>query len=104
MEELSTAERIEDYVTFGGGYISFIALLVGVFFAFVFGLIRLQNVRVPYGSLSPFLYGGFTVLGLAVGYVLLRQIGRGMFAPTLHRRRSAIIAVGVYFIRRISGG
>lgn len=97
MEELSTVDRIEDRVTFGAGYISFIALLVGVLFAFVFGLIRFQNVRAPYGPLSPILYSGFTVIGLVVAYLLLRRIGTWTFAPALHRRRSAVIAVGVYF-------
>lgn len=97
MEELSIVERIEDRITFGAGYISFIALLVGVFFAFVFGLIRFQNVRAPYGPLSPFLYGVFTVVGLVVAYLLLRRIGTWTFAPTLHRRRSAVVTVGIYF-------
>lgn len=97
MNELSTADRLEDRVTFGAGYASFIALLVGVFFAFVFGLIRFQNVRAPYGPLSPVLYCGFTVVGLVVAFLLLRRIGTWTFAPTLHRRRSAVIAVGIYF-------
>jgi hypothetical protein len=98
MDELSTVKRIEDHVTFGVGYAYFAALLVGVFFAFVFGLIRFQNVLAPYGSLSPFLYGGFTLVGLAVSYRLLRRIGTWTFAPTLHSRQSAAVAVGIYFV------
>jgi len=98
MDDLSTIERIEDHITFGAGLIPFSALLVTVFFAFVFGLIRFQNVRAPYGPLSPFLYGGFTILGLLISYFLLRWIGTWTFAPTLHTRKSAVLAVSAYFL------
>lgn len=97
MDQLSKVERIEDHVTFGSGFIPFTALFVTVFFAFVFGLIRFQNVRAPFGPLSPYLYAGFTILGLAVAYALLRWIGRWTFASTLHDRRSAVLGVAIYF-------
>lgn len=97
MDDLSVVARVEDRVTFGAEVVPFIALLVGVFFASVFGLIRVQTVRAPYGPLSPVLYLGFTVVGLIVAYAVLRRIARWTFAPSLHRRWSAIVTVVVYF-------
>lgn len=97
MNELGLIAHVEDRLTFGAGFIYFVALLVSVFLAFVFGLIRFQNVRAPYGPLSPFLYIGFTLFSLFITYLLLRRIGTWTFAPILHRRRSALIAVSIYF-------
>ena len=97
MQNLSTVDRIEDDITFGAGFIPFTALLVTVFFAFVFGLIRFQNVRAPFGPLSSLLYSGFILIGLVTAYALLRWIGTRTFASRLHDRRSAVLAVVIYF-------
>lgn len=97
MDEFGLIARIEDRITFGAGFIYFVALLVSVFLAFVFGLIRFQNVRAPYGPLSPFIYAVFTILSLFIAYLLLRRIGMWTFSPMLHRRQSVLITVSIYF-------
>lgn len=96
MYQLSLRARFEDHITFGAGYVPFLALLIPVFFPFVFGLIRFQDVRAPYGPLSPTLYIGITIVSFVIIYLLLRQVGRWTFAPSLHRRTNIILTMGTY--------
>lgn len=96
MEKLSLWARLEDHLTFGAGYIPFLAIPVPVFFPFVFGLIRFQNVRAPFGPLSPTLYAIIMIVALIVSYLLFRQVGRWTFAPSLHRPRNILLTVGLY--------
>lgn len=96
MDELSSRARFEDHITFGAGYIPFLALPIPVFFPFVFGLIRFQDVRAPYGPFSTTLYVGITAVALVVTYLLFRQVGRWTFAPSLHHRRNIAITMCIY--------
>lgn len=96
MENLSLWARLEDHLTFGAGYVPFLAVPIPVFFPFVFGLIRFQDVRAPFGPLSPSLYAMITIVALIVSYLLFRQIGRWTFAPSLHRPRNILLTVGLY--------
>lgn len=97
MDKLSWGDRLEDRITFGVGYIPFLGLLVIVFFAFVFGLIRFQNINAPYGPLSTVLYLSITIVALVVAYAILRRIGTWTFSQALHHRTSVIGAVAIYF-------
>jgi hypothetical protein len=96
MDDLSPRERLEDHLTFGAGYIPFLALPIPVFFPFVFGLIRFQEVRAPYGPLSPSLYIAIAGIALFVAYLLLRQAGRWTLAPSLHHRKNILLTITLY--------
>jgi hypothetical protein len=96
MDDLSLRARLEDHLTFGAGYVPFLALPIPVFFPFVFGLIRFQSVRAPYGPLSPTLYIAIAIVALLVAYLLLRQAGRWTFAASLHRRRNILLTIVLY--------
>lgn len=96
MDDLTLRERLEDHLTFGAGYIPFLALPIPVFFPFVFGLIRFQDVRAPYGPLSPSLYIAITAIALLVAYLLLRQAGRWTLAPSLHHPKSILLTITLY--------
>ncbi|KPN31964.1 hypothetical protein SY89_02721 [Halolamina pelagica] len=96
MEKLSLRGRLEDHLTFGAGYVPFLAIPIPVFFPFVFGLIRFQDVRAPFGPLSPSLYASITIVALIVTYLLLRQVGRWTFAPSLHCPKNILLTVGLY--------
>lgn len=96
MEKLCLRAWLEDHLTFGAGYIPSLVLVIPVFFPFVFGLIRFQDVRAPYGPLSSELYLGITLVALFTSYLLLRQVGRWTFASSLHRRRNIVLIIGIY--------
>ncbi len=97
MSNLPLGARLEDWLTFGAGYVPFLALPVPALFPFVVSLFGLQNTAAPYGPLSSVLYTAITPVALGVSYRTLRRVGAWTFSPSLHRRLPILVAVGCYF-------